>query len=132
MLKHGLISTPKHLAELLAFDTEKINYALLKSMVGRSVQVKEKIVEEDPLEHGIRKALNLGHTVGHASKALHSPKAVRSCTATLWHGGLSVNYTSLISRLDFPRKRCAKPFSSSRRIMVDSHSTANSMTDCTS
>ena len=47
MLKHGLISTPEHLAELLAFDTEKIDYALLKSMVGRSVQVKERIVEED-------------------------------------------------------------------------------------
>ena len=44
MLKHGLISTPEHLAELLSFDTEKIDYALLKSMVGRSVQVKEHIV----------------------------------------------------------------------------------------
>ena len=35
-------------------------------MVGTSVAVKENIVEEDPLEHGIRKALNLGHTAGHA------------------------------------------------------------------
>ena len=43
---------------------------LLKSMVGRSVQVKEHIVEEDPQEHGIRKALNLGHTVGHAFESL--------------------------------------------------------------
>ena len=40
MLKHGLISTPKHLAELLAFDTEIINYALLMLMVVRSVEVK--------------------------------------------------------------------------------------------
>jgi 3-dehydroquinate synthase len=35
-------------------------------MVAESVQVKERIVEEDPHEHGIRKALNLGHTAGHA------------------------------------------------------------------
>lgn len=66
MLKHGLISTPEHLAELLSFDTEQIDYAALKAMVGRSVQVKENIVEQDPKEHGIRKALNLGHTIGHA------------------------------------------------------------------
>ena len=70
MLKHGLISTPQHLAELLSFDTEKIDYAALKSMVGRSVQVKEDIVEQDPQEHGIRKALNLGHTAGHAFESL--------------------------------------------------------------
>lgn len=70
MLKHGLISTPRHLAELLAFDTEKIDYAQLKSMVGRSVEVKRRIVEEDPQEHGIRKALNVGHTAGHAFESL--------------------------------------------------------------
>lgn len=35
-------------------------------MVGDSVAVKERIVEQDPHEHGIRKALNLGHTFGHA------------------------------------------------------------------
>ena len=39
-------------------------------MVGRSVQVKEDIVEQDPFEHGIRKALNLGHTAGHAFESL--------------------------------------------------------------
>lgn len=70
MLKHGLISTPEHLAELLSFDTEQIDYAALKAMVGRSVQVKENIVEQDPKEHGIRKALNLGHTIGHAFESL--------------------------------------------------------------
>ena len=70
MLKHGLISTTDHWAELLAFDRDAIDYARLKTMVGRSVQVKENIVHEDPLEHGIRKALNLGHTVGHAFESL--------------------------------------------------------------
>ena len=34
------------------------------------MQIKEDIVEQDPYEQGIRKALNLGHTVGHAFESL--------------------------------------------------------------
>ncbi len=70
MLKHGLISTTEHWAELLSFNTETIDYAYLKKLVGQSVQVKEDIVAQDPYERGIRKALNLGHTVGHAFESL--------------------------------------------------------------
>lgn len=66
MLKHGLISTPEHWAELLNFDFNKTDYKALQKLVAKSVQIKEKIVECDPYETGIRKALNLGHTVGHA------------------------------------------------------------------
>ena len=66
MLKHGLISNNEHFAELLNFDLNSIDYQHLAQMVGTSVAVKERIVEDDPLEHGIRKALNLGHTAGHA------------------------------------------------------------------
>ncbi|MBQ7687005.1 MAG: 3-dehydroquinate synthase [Bacteroidaceae bacterium] len=70
MLKHGLISSRStlhaSLSTLLAFNLDDVDYRLLGDMVGESVAVKEQIVTEDPLEHGIRKALNLGHTVGHA------------------------------------------------------------------
>lgn len=66
MLKHGLISNDEHFAELLNFDVDNVDYLHLGQMVGTSVAIKEHIVEEDPLEHGIRKALNLGHTAGHA------------------------------------------------------------------
>ena len=37
-----------------------------RQMLADSVAVKQRIVTEDPLEQGIRKALNLGHTIGHA------------------------------------------------------------------
>lgn len=70
MLKHGLISNVAHWAELLNFNTGLIDYKYLKKLVGESVQVKENIVEQDPFEHGIRKALNLGHTVGHVFESL--------------------------------------------------------------
>lgn len=66
MLKHGLISDNKHWAELVGFNLAQPDLAQLQRMVVESIKVKERIVTEDPHEHGIRKALNLGHTVGHA------------------------------------------------------------------
>ena len=51
MLKHGLISNTAHWTELLNFNTESIDYSYLKQLVGQSVQVKENIVEQDPLKH---------------------------------------------------------------------------------
>ena len=79
MLKHGLISNKEHWAELLRFPIENLNSqdvedssdhqdpsGGLASLLARSVAVKERIVEADPHEQGLRKALNLGHTIGHA------------------------------------------------------------------
>ncbi len=105
MLKHGLISTPDHLAEILSFDTENIDYALLKAMVGRSVHVKEDIVEQDPKELGIRKALNLGHTVGHAfeSLALAENRPVLHGYAVAW-GIVCELYLSHI-KTGFPKEK---------------------------
>ncbi|MBR2777014.1 MAG: 3-dehydroquinate synthase [Prevotella sp.] len=70
MLKHGLISNEQMWAELLRFDLEHPDLQQLRRMVADSVAVKERIVTEDPTEKGIRKALNLGHTVGHAFESL--------------------------------------------------------------
>lgn len=66
MLKHGLLSSTEMWNELINFPLEAPNYSQLQAMVGRSVEVKANIVKADPLEHGLRKALNLGHTIGHA------------------------------------------------------------------
>jgi 3-dehydroquinate synthase len=72
MLKHGLISNEQMWAELLNFSLEMRDESLetLQRMVAESVAVKQRIVTEDPTEHGIRKALNLGHTAGHAFESL--------------------------------------------------------------
>jgi 3-dehydroquinate synthase len=73
MLKHGLISNDRMWAELLAFLEYLENLDHLDSlapMLAESVAVKQRIVTEDPTEHGIRKALNLGHTAGHAFESL--------------------------------------------------------------
>lgn len=36
------------------------------SLIKTSLEIKQDIVEEDPFEQGRRKALNFGHTIGHA------------------------------------------------------------------
>ena len=76
MLKHGLISNDQMWAELVTFDLESPDLSKLSRMLADSVAVKQRIVTEDPLEQGIRKALNLGHTVGHAFESFalkHKP-----------------------------------------------------------
>lgn len=66
MLKHALISDECMWAEHVNFDLSQPDLAELQRMVAESIAVKERIVAEDPHEHGIRKALNFGHTIGHA------------------------------------------------------------------
>ena len=70
MIKHGLISSMEHYTRVLLYDIDTMNYAYLNQLVGQSVAVKERVVAEDPRERGIRKALNFGHTVGHAYESL--------------------------------------------------------------
>ena len=64
MLKHGLIDSEAHWAELINSDLSDLRS--LSKLLEKSVAVKQRIVTEDPTEQGIRKALNLGHTAGHA------------------------------------------------------------------
>ena len=70
MIKHGLISNERMWAELIQFDIENPELSQLQHMLAESVAVKQRIVTEDPTEQGIRKALNLGHTAGHAFESL--------------------------------------------------------------
>ena len=66
MLKHGLISDLQAWSTLVQFPLQEPDMRLLQRMVAESVAVKERIVAQDPHEQGLRKALNLGHTIGHA------------------------------------------------------------------
>ncbi|WP_302426771.1 3-dehydroquinate synthase [Leyella stercorea] len=66
MLKHSLISNAQMWAGHVNFDILQPDLAELQRMVAASIAVKEHIVADDPHEHSIRKALNFGHTIGHA------------------------------------------------------------------
>ena len=105
MLKHGIISTTEHWAELLNFDMNNVNYQALQELVAKSVQIKEDIVEQDPFEKGIRKALNVGHTAGHAfeSLALESGKPVLHGYAVAW--GIVCELYSSYCKVGFPKDK---------------------------
>ena len=74
MLKAGLITDPELWHDLRIFDFDNYSEEELGRLIWRSVKIKKDIVDADPEEHGIRKALNFGHTIGHAleSESLHA------------------------------------------------------------
>lgn len=64
MLKHGLIYDQKYWEKFN--DLSQLDYTDLDDLIYRSIEIKNQIVQQDPTENGIRKALNFGHTLGHA------------------------------------------------------------------
>ncbi len=62
MLKHSLLDTVEHWAEVLQYTIHNLQFTTIQ----QSIAVKQRIVASDPHEKGLRKALNLGHTFGHA------------------------------------------------------------------
>jgi 3-dehydroquinate synthase len=115
MLKHGLLSSADYFDRLLRFDIEGLAeapssetvsvkapssevssskaatskdalLAELLPLLKESVEIKREVVRQDPHEQGIRRALNLGHTVGHAfeSLALQQGRPVLHGYAVAW------------------------------------------------
>lgn len=64
MLKHGLIFDKTYWNQFK--DLQDLNFDDLDQLIHRSVEIKNEIVCQDPTETGMRKALNFGHTLGHA------------------------------------------------------------------
>ena len=55
----------------MRFDLSSPNLEELQVLIMESIHTKEDIVKQDPTEQHIRKALNLGHTLGHALETLY-------------------------------------------------------------
>ncbi len=72
MLKHGMLEDEAILDKLLAFSPvyPAFNSASMMPLLQASVLTKQRIVEQDLRESGLRKVLNFGHTIGHAIEAL--------------------------------------------------------------
>jgi 3-dehydroquinate synthase len=66
MIKHALIYSPESWEKLKDFDIYDPDMEELKGLVANSIMIKNHFVQNDPTEQFLRKALNFGHTFGHA------------------------------------------------------------------
>jgi len=71
MLKHAIIFNEKNWQKLISYDIKQTGFKELNQLIAGSVRIKNHFVEKDPKEKGIRKALNFGHTFGHAFESLY-------------------------------------------------------------
>ncbi len=103
MVKHALIDSREEWNEILKFDLISVDFDKLGKLVERSVKIKERVVEQDPTEKNIRKALNLGHTFAHAFESIsyRQNRPVLHGYAVMW-GLLCELYLSHV-KLNFPK-----------------------------
>ena len=108
MIKHALIHSAADWEKLLAFPLDEIDYSQLNELLFRSVGIKRAIVEKDPFEKDIRKALNLGHTTAHAfeSFALESGNPIPHGYAVAW--GMIVELYLSHRICGFPKEKLLK------------------------
>jgi 3-dehydroquinate synthase len=72
VIKHCLIADSDQWDNLNGLNFEELNW---NSIIPQSISIKNDVVSKDPLENGLRKILNFGHTLGHAIESyfLHTP-----------------------------------------------------------
>lgn len=63
VIKHGIIADENYYKEVVQLNDPK---EISSQQIQKSIEIKNKVVLEDPFEKGLRKILNFGHTIGHA------------------------------------------------------------------
>lgn len=104
MLKHALLAEEKHVAEIMLVDLKQVAEEEFLPLIKTSVAVKDAIVSGDPREQGLRKALNFGHTIGHAIESI----AIRK-NLNIYHGdavayGMIAELYLSVKRMGFDEK----------------------------
>lgn len=85
-LKAGIIRDPR-IFEFMEENRERIldrDPATLEWLIAECVRVKAAVVSADEQEHGVRRILNLGHTIGHALEAETQYKHFMHGEAVAW------------------------------------------------
>ncbi len=69
LVKHSLIGSPEQWSQIRTITQLDADH--WPSLITPSLLIKKEIVESDPFERGRRKALNFGHTIGHAVESFY-------------------------------------------------------------
>lgn len=77
-MKHALIADSEYWTKIRKLDPAEFGIDLMQ----KSIEVKVGIVNADPIEKGKRKALNFGHTIGHAFEM----QSVMTASDVISHG----------------------------------------------
>ncbi|MEE2954207.1 MAG: 3-dehydroquinate synthase family protein [Bacteroidota bacterium] len=78
VIKHALIADEKYWNLLTKTPFKNLDW---EDIIIRSIEIKNKIVMNDPLENNERKKLNFGHTLGHAIESYYLERS-----ETVLHG----------------------------------------------
>ncbi len=86
LLKHGLIYDKHLLDDLIAARPDMLDRdpSLIAALIARGAAVKAAVVRDDPREHGVRRILNYGHTLGHAVERTAGYGVVKHGEAVAW------------------------------------------------
>lgn len=129
-LKAGLIQDAELVKE---FEKEKLD---IDTIIARSIQVKQKIVQEDERELNIRKCLNFGHTIGHAIEGaygfryLHGECVALGLLFFLEDKDLKKRVKKILARLHMPEMPAYDPETLMSYIQHDKKGKENTITIC--
>ena len=101
-LKCGVIGKPELFRALESVDAKKLRRdpAKLEWIIAESVRLKAEVVSSDERENGLRRVLNLGHTIGHALEAETAYRHFLHGEAVAWGMIASARIASAVDRID--------------------------------
>ncbi len=101
-LKCGVIGKPELFRALENVDIKKLRRdpAKLEWIIAESVKLKAEVVSSDERENGLRRVLNLGHTIGHALEAQTGYRHFLHGEAVAWGMIASAKIASAVDRIE--------------------------------
>ena len=103
------LTSDKELFELI--EAKGMTEDILEEIITRSVKIKKAVVEADEREGGVRKILNLGHTLGHGIEAvaggdLYHGECVSIGMMTVCSEKVKARLIPLLKKVNLPTEFC--------------------------